>query len=253
MQRRSRLSVMAIGALTGAALLGSRDAAADLFGGDVAVLSQILIQAIEQTAALGKELTQLEFEVQLMRTLLSSLDAGSYDGVQRLLTGTSANYGSLTQDITALGYTLDAVNRDYRTVYPSDFRTAPAASFDGTSNRWQTEILSAALVAARAQGSLAALQANTDEAVAILQASRAANGDVAQLQAAVQMLGVMQGQLNTLIQALVTTGRVEADVAAATASEKQLSREKRQRNLDGYTDRGAPVQVMSSLPPIAMP
>lgn len=228
-------------------------ARADLFGGDDGLLGAILGQAIAQTAKLGEELESLGTQITLMNTMLSRLDGGASRGVSQLLGRTTQNYGALTRDVSAIGYDMAAVDRDFATAFPGRFDGTPSAAFDPAYVRWQSEVLGSALVAARAQGSLAALQANTDQALAIIAASRGASGQVAQLEAVVQMLGVIEGQMNTLISSLVTVGRLQTDVAAASASERQLSREKQRRDLQNYTDRGTPVPVLSTLPEIVAP
>lgn len=254
MRLRFRLQPLARGALLAASLFTvSTDARADLFGVDVGVLTQILAESIQQVAYLIQAVGQLGTQIQLMETTLSRLDGRSYDGIQHLLTDTSNNFSALTRDINAVGYTLDDINRNYRTAFPSTYQMAPTESFEGTRTRWQNEVLSSALVAARAQSELAALQSNTDQAVAIVSASRGAPGEVAQLQAVVQMLGVMQSQMKMLVEDLVTVGRVQTNAAAAAASDRQMSREIHRRNLLNYTDRGAPVPVMTTLPAITMP
>jgi len=103
-------------------------------------------------------------------------------------------------------------------------------------------------VAARSQSALATLQKNNEAAAAILRNSQKSEGVVGQLQAANQMLGVIQSQNSTLIQSLTTTGRVLANVAGTQASERQLSREKKRRQLEGYRERGAEVPPMTKLP-----
>jgi hypothetical protein len=62
------------------------------------------------------------------------------------------------------------------------------------------------------------------------------------------MLAVLHADLGAVVQTLATTGRVLSDAAAGGASERQLSLEKKKRNLANYTNRGTPVAVPSTLP-----
>jgi conjugal transfer/entry exclusion protein len=225
-----------------------RESRADLFGGDLPLLAGILVQSISTVTTLVEQLNTLRTQITLIRTMLSRLNGQSFTDVSRLLADSELAYSTLMGSVRAIGHTVAAVNRDFNTVFPSDLSHAKNSDFDPLVAGWQTEILGSSLVAARAQTSLATLSKNTTEASAILTRSGAATGQVAQLQAIVQMLAVIQGQTNLLVQALDTAGRVTTDMAASSAAERILSREKKRRNLQNYTSRGAQVRVMPRLP-----
>jgi conjugal transfer/entry exclusion protein len=156
----------------------------------------------------------------------------------------------LVEDVESIGYRLDSVNRTFRKVFPStsDLKRVRYADFDPLVGRWQDEIQASALVASRAQSNITWLKQRSDQAADILSRSASAEGQIAQLQAVVQMLGVMQAQSVGMAQSIDAAGRVATNVAAASAAEKQLSRERKRRNLANYTYRGAPVTVLDKLP-----
>jgi hypothetical protein len=62
------------------------------------------------------------------------------------------------------------------------------------------------------------------------------------------MLGVMQAQTLGMAQSMDAASRVTTNMAAASAAEKKLSRERKLRNLVNYTYRGSPVTVLNKLP-----
>lgn len=221
---------------------------ADLFGGDVAELAAILAETISQGITLGQQLTQLSEQVNLVRTTLSQLDPASYAAVLSIVNNTYLDYNRLVSDVNSIGYTLESVNSDFRQAFPTDFSQTSMAGVDQLYGRWQQDIWSSTMVAARAQSVLSTLNQNASQAATILSNSASAQGTVAQLQAVVQMLALMQSQTNSLIQSLATTGRVLTTSASVGASERQLSREKKRRNLAGYTRRGSPVSVHTKLP-----
>ncbi len=223
-------------------------AQADLFGGDVVELAAILAESIAQGATLAEQLTQLTDQVSLVRTTLAQLDPATYAAVLQVINNTYLDYNRLTSDVNSIGYTLESVNRDFQRAFPTDFSSTPMSQVDSLYGKWQDDIWSSTIVAARAQSVLSTLRDNANQAAAILSSSQSAQGTVGQLQAVVQMLGLMQSQTNSLIQSLATTGRVLTTQASTGASERQLSREKKKRNLAGYTRRGSPVTVHSKLP-----
>lgn len=237
-----------VGALLGALVLSPEPANADLFGGDVAELAALLTETLSQGVTLGEQLTQLKIQVDALNTMLSQLDPASANAVLGLINDTTFNYQSLVGDIQSLGYTLQAVNADFASTFPTDYSKTPASSFAPIYDEWQAQIWSSALVAARTQGVLSTIHQNADEAAMVLAASASSSGQVAQLQAVVQMLGIVESQNNSLLQSLATTGRVIAMTASTGASDRQLARERKKRNLAGYTNRGTTVTVPNRLP-----
>jgi conjugal transfer/entry exclusion protein len=230
-----------IAAAIGSALI-PRSARAQ-FGGDVVVLGTILAELIKQTADM---ITQIG----LLEQALSRLDGLSFDVLRGLLIDAQPGYDALVEDVESIGYRLDSVNRGFRKVFPSttDLKSVRYADLDPLVGRWQDEIQASALVAARAQSNITWLKQRSDEAANILSRSASADGQIAQLQAVVQMLVVMQAQTVGMAQSIDAAGRVTTNMAATSAAEKQLSRERKRRNLANYTYRGSPVIVLDKLP-----
>jgi conjugal transfer/entry exclusion protein len=228
-------------------LTAPEDARADLFGGDLPLLTGILTQAIATVSNLVSMLQTMEEQLSAAQTMLSKLDGASFDSVLALVDDTSLSLAALTADVHSIGYTLQSINRQFRSLYTSDYAKTALAQFDAIYGRWEDEILASTEVAARSQATLSTLHESAREAAAILANSRASGGEVAQMQSVVQMLGLMQSQNTSVLQSLATTGRVLTSAAAKDAAERQLSREKKRRHLAGYRDRGTPV------PPMTMP
>jgi conjugal transfer/entry exclusion protein len=243
---RRHLLIAALAA-AGAYLRRPQAARADLWGGDIPILIGILTQAVATVSNLASMLVNLKDQLDAMNTMLSALDAASFQSVLALIGNSDLSYAELTDHIASIGYTLQSVQSQFRSLYASDYRKVSFSQFDSLYGRWEDEILASAEVAARSQTTLSTLQSNATQAAAILEHSAVASGEVAQLQSIAQMLGVMQSQNNSLLQSLATTGRVLTSSASKSAAERQLSREKKRRQLANYTSRGAPV------PPMSMP
>jgi hypothetical protein len=113
---------------------------------------------------------------------------------------------------------------------------------------WNQEVLGASQVAERQQTSLSNLDSQAAQTQTVLKQAQAGSGVVEELQLIAQMISITNSELLVLNQTLATTGRVLTDVAAQSASEKQLSLGKSSDALSGYTDKGVPVPVPSTLP-----
>lgn len=229
-------------------LLTSEEVSADLFGGDVTVLTNIFATSIQTVSTLGSMLTTLETQLELLTTMLSQLDPASFQELVDLIESNELSYGELTQNVSSMGHTLLTVNTQFQHLYASNYANVPFERFSAIYAEWQKEILGSAQVAARSQATLSTLKSNANAARAILSRSAHAKGEVAQMQAIVQMLGLIESQNNAVLQSLTTTGRVLASSAAMTASERQLAREKKQRYLAGYRIRGPSLPDVTKLP-----
>jgi len=244
----SRRSFALTGLLVGLALVPPRSARADLYGGDIPILTGILTEATSTVSNLVNMLSVLRQQLAATNEMLSKLDPASYESMASLVRSNQLSYEQLTNGVNSIGFTLGNVNTQFRSVYRSDFSKTPLSEFDSNYARWHDEVLASSEVAARSQSALATLQKNNDAAAAILRNSQNSEGIVGQLQAVNQMLGVIESQNNTLIQSLATTGRVLAAASGSQASEAHLAREKKKRNLSNYRERGDDVPPMTKLP-----
>jgi hypothetical protein len=113
---------------------------------------------------------------------------------------------------------------------------------------WNQEVVGAAQVAVRQQTALSSLDDQATQTQNVLKQSQSASGEVELLQLIVQMIGITNSELLVLNQTLATTGRVLTDMAALDASGRQSSLGKSDDVREGYTDKGAPVVVPSTLP-----
>jgi P-type conjugative transfer protein TrbJ len=226
-------------------LSGGRGARAQ-FGAEIPFLIGILAQTTSTVANLASMLVTLKEQLDAMNTMLSNLDSSAFDSVSSIVTNTDFSLDALSGDVASMGYTLQSVNSQFLTLYGgSGYAALPTAQFDALYGKWEDEVLSSAQVAARSQATLSTLESSATEAAAILSRSQNSDGQVAQMQSIVQMLGLMQAQNGAVIQSLATTGRVLTSSAARTAAEKQLSREKKRRHLLNYTYRGPDVAPMT--------
>jgi hypothetical protein len=225
-------------------------AEADLFGGDVAVLLAILTQSISTVSSLVNLVLQTTYQVRMMTTMLEQVSKGSFPALISFINTARFTFNSLTWGVRSMSYQLARIDSEYNSLFPAG---APPSHTAVAQHRaqyqaWNQEVVGAAQVAARQQTSLSTLDNQATQTQAVLKQSQAAAGEVEQLQLIAQMIGITNSELLVLNQTLATTGRVLTDMAAQSASEKNLSLGKSDDARSGYTDKGLPNAVPSTLP-----
>lgn len=175
-------------------------------------------------------------QVEALRAAARQLDPRSYETVQTLLSGNDFHYQSLIRDVRSIGYTLDRVNSQFERLYPNEqaVRNMRPSEFRNTSRDMNRELYSSALVAARAQTTLRTIEAKNAEARKVLSRSQGNGSQVAQLQAALQMLGLVHQNRVSITQTVSSAGRVSSNLAAAGVTERRIARERKRRLLRDY-------------------
>jgi P-type conjugative transfer protein TrbJ len=215
------------------------DASAEIPVIDAAGIAQVAIHAAEALA----QLQSMQQQVQALRNAALQLDPRSYQSVRNLLSGNDVNYVSLLRDVQSMGYSLERVNARFRQLYPTDdaVKNMSPDQLRATSREMNQEVRSSALVAARSQSTLRTIEANNTEARNILDRSAGNGSQVAQLQSAVQMLGLIHQNLVDINQMMSASSRVTSNVAVRAATERSMERERAARMLrDGTTSERIP-------------
>jgi hypothetical protein len=229
----------------------SEPARADFWGGDIPILIAILTQAISTVGQLTSMLTQITYQVKMLETMIQNLDHASFTSILSFINTARYTFNSLTWGIKSMGYTLKRIDGEFKQLFPGDPPQpgTTAAQHRQAYQAWHQEVVGAAHVAARQQTSLETLEAHATKTQDLLHQSDAHAGQVAsQLQVIAQLIGITNTELLVLNQTLSTTSRVLTSMAAAGASERQLSLTKQDDARANYTDKGAPVVVPRALP-----
>ena len=225
-------------------------AEADLFGGDIGVLLAILTQSISTASSLVNLVLQTANQVRMMTTMLEQVSKGSFPALISFINTARFTFNSLTWGIQSMSYQLARIDSEYNSLFPAG---PPPTNTAVSQHRaqyqaWNQEVVGASQVAARQQTSLSTLDKSATQTQAVLSQSQGAAGEVEQLQLIAQMIGITNSEILVLNQTLATTGRVLTDMAAQSASEKNLSLGKSDDARSGYTDKGVPVPVPYTLP-----
>jgi P-type conjugative transfer protein TrbJ len=226
-------------------------ARADLWGGDLPLLAAILAQAISMVSQTASMLTQIAYQVKMLQTMIANLDHASFSSILSFINTARYTYNSLTSNVQAMSYSLSRVDSEFKQLFPGD-QPPPGttvAQHRQAYQAWHQEVVGAAQVAARQQTSLETLESHAAKTQDLLSQSESSGGQVAaQLQVIAQLVGITNTELLVLNQTLSTTGRVLTDMAAASASERQLSLAQGDDARANYTGKGAPVAVPHTMP-----
>jgi conjugal transfer/entry exclusion protein len=217
---------------------------------DAGLIAQLLVQEQQAVSQLKSILSTLQGQTVLIQQYLNGQPQGELNMVAGLLAGADNSYANLIGTLQTIGYTISSVNSNYSDTFPiaTNYEGMTASQFPSVESGWSDEILASSQIAARSQSSLSDTQALTDAATQILQYLGSTDSTVGQLQLVTQMLGVVSQQMTMLVQNLATTGRAMVETGASTASERQLSTERKRRNRVDYTNRGNTVNVPSQMP-----
>ena len=237
-----------IACLVVAGLVGARaPARAQVAVHDVSNLVQTTAAALSAAQMVSNMIQQIN----LTKQTLETVNPTTFSGLETLLSEGQLTYNTLTNNVTALGFALQAVNSSFDRIFPKDknvWHAARYSDYDTYYGGWNAEITASAKLAARAQSSVLLVQGNNQAVARILSQSAAANGEVRQLQLINQQLALIHARLGDLVQNIATMGRITATMAASAAGEKLLLREAKLRRRDGYTSRGKPSHVLTQLP-----
>jgi Asp-tRNA(Asn)/Glu-tRNA(Gln) amidotransferase C subunit len=208
-----------------------RQARADLWGGDVAVLIGIAKQLWDMYTTAQQMLSRLDDQITFARRMSSTLadqatHLDSVPAVFGLLDNMDSSYMLLKNNVGSLGFESRNLRDRFDKMFPSgkDLKNAKYSDYSGMYAGAQEEIRAAAGTAAQAQANVAHIEASTKAAKKILSTSGEQNVQ-GQLDRIVQMLGVMQGTLVGMTEQLTTAGRVTTSMAAAAANENLAERD----------------------------
>lgn len=149
---------------------------------------------------------------------------------------------SLTSDVNAIGYRIDTVTRQYKALFPDEaaVRNTEPREMAELTQGWERELHLSSLAAQRSQTTLSRVDSNTRAARDVLASSAGQSSAVAQLQALVQMIEIINRDLVELSTTLNATERVNSSLAATEVSSREVIAERERRLLEAYDSRLAP-------------
>lgn len=210
-----------------------------------------LVQTTSTAISTARTLQNMIQQVELMRQTLQALNPTSFSDLQSLISQGQMTYQMLNNNIAAIGFALQDVNRDFDRLFPKNkasWRGVRYSDYDSYYTTWNAEITASAKLADRAQSTILLVETNNRAVAKILNQSASANGEVRQLQLINQQLALIHARLSDLVQNIATMNRITSNMAASSAGEKLLIRDSAERRRAGYTNRGRPPRVLNRLP-----
>jgi len=206
---------------------------------DAANLSRNAVTSIQMVQDVAHQVTQIQNQIQQYQAMLQSLeslDANTFNQVRVLLDMQSSEFNQIFSNVDAIGYGLSSIDSQFNQLFPpgADWHSIDSAQFEQYYQKWDGELTESAKTAMEAQSAVQRTQQYNNEIASILGRSQGASGEVRQLQANNQMIGVLSQQLGDLTGSIAATGRVSATIAAKAAAEQEASRQLNKRASTGY-------------------
>ena len=216
---------------------------------DAANLSRNTVTSLKMIQDVAHQVTQIQNQImqyEAMLQTLKSLDSQAFSQVRSLLQSQTDEYNQLYTDLNTIGYSLGQIDSEFNQLFPqgTDWNNVDYAQYSQYYQDWNKELRESAKKAMEAQTQVQRTQSYNAEIAAILSRSQGAEGEVRQLQAQNQMMGVVSSQLSDLTSTLATSGRLSATLAARAATKEEASLELKRRATQGWggdrTQRQAP-------------
>lgn len=209
---------------------------------------QMVQDVIHQAEQIQNQLRQYDAQLRA----LERLDSSSYDNLQRVMARNRYEVSRLLQDLEAVSYNLERIDGQYSEIFPEDgaWSAEDAERYRHYSRQWNEELRASSRKAMEAQSVLSRTEEYNNEVAEILQRSEAADGDVRQLQAQNQMLGVMSAQLSDLTTTIAASERVHATRMAISAEEREAAIRLSERLKEGWLDWEPGDPAFNQLPEI---
>jgi len=223
------------------------DAQAALTVIDLSNLQQNTLTAVRTAQQIENQIEQIRNQVRSLQTLSASTFSpltGIYANNMRELDG-------LLADVKGISFDLNRIDSQFDQLFPEGtWDHIDQNQYQKYYKDWNRELSEAAKVSMKSQSVIQRSQAYNNEAAAILSRSAGADGQVRQIQATNQMLGIMAGQLDGLTQNLAFSARVTATAAATAAQKEEAERAFSQQmwsDYAGWKSSGAKYSNMPDL------
>ncbi|WGO96436.1 hypothetical protein QCD61_28145 (plasmid) [Pseudomonas viciae] len=229
LRKKSRLhNAVAVAVLSGALTIGQVNATG-IPVVDVANLSQTMITALNAVTSVANQAVQIANEVKMIQNQLQSLSMlgnSSFGVLNSNLNNQLSQLDGVLSTVKGVGFQINNVDNQFRTMFPegTDWSTKDVSQYGGYFEKWSAQVQDSAKTAMQSQGVIENVRRNNLEASNILSQAKGADGEVRQLQAVNQMLGVLAGQMSDMTVALTAGGRSSASIAAAGQAERDAQR-----------------------------
>jgi type IV secretion system protein TrbJ len=187
---------------------------------DLTNLKQNTLTAVRAAQQIQNQLSMISNQVKT----LTMLPGETYGAVKGIYEGNMKELNGIIADVKGISFDLNQISSQYDQLYPQgQWSNMSTGQYADIFRKWNTELANAAKVAMKGQSVLERSQDYNNEAIAILNRSSGADGEVRQLQSTNQMLGIVSAQLGGMTENLATSSRITAMMAAEEAQRRQAS------------------------------
>ncbi len=187
---------------------------------DYSNLRENTLTALRNAQQIQNQLSMIANQVKTLTTLPSEMFGavkGIYDSNMREL-------NSIMSSVQGISFDLNQISSQYDQLYPQGrWDSMSSGQYAEIIQKWNTELSNAAKIAMQGQSVIQRSQDYNNEAIAILNRSSGADGEVRQLQSTNQMLGIVSSQLSGLTENLATSSRITAMMAAEDAQRREAA------------------------------
>ena len=182
----------------------------------------------QSTLTAARTAQQIENQIEQIRNQVRSLQifsSDSFSPVNAICQSNMNELNGLLADVKGISFELNRIDSQFDQLFPEGkWDQIDSSRYQDYYRDWNRELSDAAKVSMKSQSVIQRSQAYNNEAAAILNRSAGADGQVRQIQATNQMLGIVAGQLDGLTQTLSFNARVAATVAASAAQKDEAER-----------------------------
>lgn len=217
---------------------------------DLSNLQQNTLTAVRAAQQIQNQLSMISNQVKT----LTMLPGETFGAVKGIYEGNLRELNGIIADVKGISFDLNQISSQYDQLYPQgQWSNMSTGQYADIFQKWNTELANAAKVAMKGQSVLDRSQDYNNEAIAILNRSSGADGEVRQLQSTNQMLGIVSAQLGGLTENLATSSRITAMMAAEEAQRREASAAWSAQLLEGLgshdtTIHGVPLPDISDKP-----
>jgi P-type conjugative transfer protein TrbJ len=203
---------------------------------DISNLQQNTLTAVRTAQQIQNQIEQIRNQVRTLQTF----SASSYSPLTTIYASNMRELDGLLADVQGIGFDLSRIDAQFNELFPEgQWSQVDQSRYRDYYEDWNRELTEAARLSMKSQSAIQRSQAYNNEAAAILSRSAGADGEVRQLQATNQMLGVMAGQMDGLTQTLAFNARVSATAAASAAQKEEAERAFSRQMWNGYGNADA--------------
>ncbi len=242
-----------LAAALAASLVAPPFAAASVWDGDAAVVTQLIaiLSQLEQSyRTLHNQLDQIEMGVKIAKDAARRLpDARSFTDLNNTIQTAQGQYTTLRFQVEGINYQMKSVRGQFDALFPGA-KKIPANQLYARRNDWYREVSSSARTAMAGQSLMENTEATNRQSRALVDLSRNSQSQMQQLQVMNQLLATLTTQMSDLTRMLATSNRALSSQIAARSAEEQLSVEHTHRmwDLQRYNRKPPPAKVRSRLP-----